>query len=125
MFGEQTWQEMVVGTMNVSSMEQDLTLGPPSVKPLGDGQYEVQFFYRPAKKVDTVYLAGSFNDWKTDAQRMEGPDAAGRYSTIVRLKAGDYQYKFILDGKHWRADPGNPAFAAQDQKNLLHVGGQN
>ncbi|HEX4144943.1 MAG TPA: redoxin domain-containing protein [Pirellulales bacterium] len=125
MFGEQTWQEMVVGTMNVSSMEQDLTLGPPSIKPLDDGRYEVQFSYRPTSKVQTVHLAGSFNDWKVDDHPMEGPDAAGRYSARVQLMPGDYQYKFILDGKHWRADPGNPAFAAQDQKNLLHIGGPN
>ena len=122
-FGEQTWQEMVVGTMHISSMEQDLSLGPPSVKDLGDGQYEVQFSYRPTKKAEAVYLAGSFNDWKIDDHRMEGPDADGRYTTRLQLPRGDYQYKFVLDGKHWRADPGNPAFAAQQQRNLLRVGG--
>jgi 1,4-alpha-glucan branching enzyme len=92
---------------------------------LGDDQYEVQFSYRPTTKVEAVYLAGTFNDWKPDDRRMDGPDAEGRYSARVQLKPGDYQYKFVLDGKHWRADPGNPAFAAHDQKNLLHVGGQN
>ena len=45
-WGDQTWQEMVVGTMDISSLEQDLSLGMPSIKPLGDGQYEVKFTYQ-------------------------------------------------------------------------------
>jgi len=123
-WGDQTWQEMAVGTMNVSSLEQDLSLGAPPLKDLGDGRYEASFAYRPPRKVEAVYLAGSFNDWKPDGQRMDGPDAEGRYTATARLKAGDYQYKFVLDGKHWRADPGNPAHAGQHQNSLLHVGGQ-
>ncbi|HEX4143870.1 MAG TPA: redoxin domain-containing protein [Pirellulales bacterium] len=121
-WGDQTWQEMAVGTMNVSLMEQDLSLGSPSLKELGSGEYEASFFYRPPHKVDAVYLAGSFNDWKPDGQRMDGPDADGRYTTRVRVKPGDYQYKFVLDGKHWRADPGNPVHAGQHQNSVLHVG---
>ncbi len=53
-WGEQTWQEMAVGTMNISSLEQDLTLGPPRIKSLGDGVYEAEFSYRPTGKVETV-----------------------------------------------------------------------
>ena len=106
-------------------MEQDLSLGTPSIKALGDGQYEVQFAYRPKEKVDAVTLAGSFNDWKTDGQPMAGPDADGRYTARSQLKPGDYQYKFVLDGKDWRADPGNPDHAGQHQNSLLHVGDKN
>ncbi len=124
-WGDQTWQEMVAGMMDVSSMEQDLSLGPPSIKPLGDDQYEVQFAYRPQDKVAAIYLAGSFNDWKTDGEPMAGPDAEGRYTAHLQLRPGDYQYKFVLDGKHWRADPGNPDHAGQHQNSLLHVGGPN
>ncbi len=122
-WGDQTWQEMVVGTMDISSMEQDLSLGLPAIKALGDGQYEVQFTYRPKDKAETVYLAGSFNEWKVDAQRMDGPDADGRYTARVQLKPGDYQYKFVVNGKNWRADPGNPDHAGQHQNSVLHVGG--
>ena len=124
-FGDQTWQEMMVGTLDISSMEQDLSLGPPPIKALGDGKYEVQFAYRPTVKAEAVYLAGSFNDWKTDGQPMAGPDAQGRYTARVELKPGDYQYKFVLDGKDWRADPGNPDHAGEHQNSLLRVGGKN
>ena len=64
--------------------------------------------YRPKDKAGSVTLAGSFNDWATDGQPMAGPDAEGRYTTSLTLKPGVYQYKFVLDGKKWRADPGNP-----------------
>jgi peroxiredoxin len=124
-WGDQTWQEMVVGTMSVTSMEQDLALGSPSVQDLGDGQYEVQFAYRPRRKVEAVYLAGNFNGWKPAGQRMDGPDADGRYTARVRLKGGNYEYKFVLDGKQWRSDPGNPDHITQFQNSLLRVGGQN
>jgi peroxiredoxin len=124
-WGEQTWQEMAVGTMNISNLEQDLTLGPPRVKSLGDGLYEAEFSYRPTSKVETVYLAGEFNDWKTDGEGMSGPDADGRYTARVQLKPGDYQYKFVLDSKHWRADPGNAVHAGSNQNSVLHVGASN
>ncbi len=71
----------------------------------------------------SIHLAGDFNDWQTDGQPMAGPDAEGRYTARVQLKPGDYQYKFVLDGKHWRADPGNAAHAGQNQNSVLHVGG--
>ncbi|HTU24356.1 MAG TPA: redoxin domain-containing protein [Pirellulales bacterium] len=122
MWGEQTWQEMAVGTMNISSMSQDLSLGSPPLTALGDGTYEARFTYRPDKKADAVYLAGSFNDWKAEGQRMDGPDAEGRYTTTARLKPGDYQYKFVVDGKRWRADPGNAETAGQHHNSVLHVG---
>jgi Glycogen recognition site of AMP-activated protein kinase len=123
-WGEQTWQEMAVGTMNVSSLDQDLTLGLPPIKDLDNGLYEVTFSYRPTGKAEAVHLAGAFNDWQTDGDPMAGPDADGRYSQRVQLKPGNYQYKFVVDGKHWRADPGNPEHAGQHQNSLLRVGKQ-
>jgi len=124
-FGEQTWQEMMVGTMNVSSMEQDLSLGAPKVKELGNGQYEATFAYKPNRKVEKVCLAGSFNEWTPDGQAMDGPDPEGRYTARLSLKPGKYQYKFVLDGTHWRADPGNPDHAGQHENSVLHVGSEN
>ena len=117
---------MVVGTMHVSSMEQDLSLGPPSVKALDDGQYEVQFRLSPHGKSRGGLPGGQLQ--RLEARRparWKGPTPAGRYSARVQLMPGDYQYKFVLDGKHWRADPGNPDLAGQHQNNLLHVGAGN
>jgi 1,4-alpha-glucan branching enzyme len=71
-----------------------------------------------------VYLAGSFNEWKPDGHKMEGPDKAGAYSTTMKLKAGVHEYKFVIDGKTWRADPGNPDFGGDYANSVLRIGPQ-
>ncbi|MCK4415073.1 MAG: glycogen-binding domain-containing protein [Candidatus Eisenbacteria sp.] len=52
-----------------------------------------------------VYLAGSFNDWSTTAAQMTR--AGDTWSVTVALEAGEYEYKFIVDGQ-WIGDPDNP-----------------
>jgi len=109
-WGDQTWDEMMIGTFTLSPADQDLTLGPPRVEPLADNKYRVHFRYRsnqPSEAIEAVYLAGSFNDWQRDRLAMEGPDDQGWYRTQVELDRGTYEYKFVLNGKTWRADPGN------------------
>jgi hypothetical protein len=32
----------------------------------------------------------------------------GRYRTTLRLKPGQYEYKFVVNGTEWTHDPGNP-----------------
>jgi peroxiredoxin len=122
MWGDQTWQEMMVGSLAVSLAEQDLSLGLPQMKKLDDGQYEVTFAYRPTTKADAVYLAGNFNDWKPDGIRMDGPDTAGRCTTQLKLQPGLYEYKFVLGGTKWRSDPGNPVQVTYYRNSQLRVG---
>ena len=33
-----------------------------------------------------------------------------------------HEYKFVIDGKTWRADPGNPDFSGQYANSVLVVG---
>jgi peroxiredoxin len=120
-WGDQTFQEMVVGSFSMSPAEQDLLLGPPQVKSAGDGKFEVRFRYRPNAAVDKVYLAGQFNDWKSDDLKMEGPDADGFFSKIMTLSEGVYQYKFVVDGKNWKPDPGNLEQAGDFHNSVVHV----
>ena len=94
-------------------------------KPLADGNYEVRFAYRPTTRVKTVHLAGDFEDWADEGKPMEGPDAEGRYTARLELPAGNYQYKFLLDGERRRVDPGNPVRDDQQQNSVLHVGLRN
>lgn len=46
-------------------------------------------------------LAGEFSLWQPVAMRRQKD---GSYACSVNLKAGSYQYKFIVDGQ-WTADP--------------------
>jgi hypothetical protein len=116
-WGDQTWDEMMLGSLVVSAAEQDLRLGPPRVAPIegADGAwYRVSFRYRPMADagksdagVEAVYLAGEFNQWNPTGVAMEGPDAEGFYTKELHLAAGRYQYKFVVNGTKWRTDPGN------------------
>ncbi|MEW5946333.1 MAG: glycogen-binding domain-containing protein [bacterium] len=55
---------------------------------------------RGAKK---IFLAGAFNNWSTDADRMT-KDAKGVWTRTKRLAPGTYEYKFVVDGE-WITDP--------------------
>jgi 1,4-alpha-glucan branching enzyme len=89
---------------------------------LADGRYEVTFRYRPPTGTKAVYLAGTFNDWKPTARKMEGPDDSGRFHTTIALNAGNHEYKFVLDGTRWRQDPGNRRQAGYYHNSVLEVG---
>ncbi|MBL4845220.1 MAG: glycogen-binding domain-containing protein [Planctomycetes bacterium] len=77
----------------------------PEVKALTDGRQEVTFRYRttPGRR---VHVAGSFNSWSkgTDALRERQP---GVYVLTITIPKGPHQYKFVVDGSTWTADPAN------------------
>jgi hypothetical protein len=108
----------------------DITLPPeafkeftgPEVRPLGNDLFEVHFRFKPSGKPKSVTLAGTFNDWNVKAQPLEGPDKEGFYTTKLRLKRGSYEYKFVVDGKTWVADPTNFSTIGTYGNSLLTVG---
>lgn len=121
-WGDQTWEEMMVAQFDAILEDQDLRLGRPRIGPAEGGEHEVTFTYRPKIPASAVYLAGTFNDWKPTALKMDGPDQAGAYTTKIRLKPGLHEYKFAIDGKTWRLDPGNPDLDPRQQNSVLRVG---
>ncbi|HEY3403371.1 MAG TPA: hypothetical protein VGK59_08300 [Ohtaekwangia sp.] len=60
------------------------------------------------KSAKQVMVAGEFNGWNDRALQLK-PTATGWELPYV-LAAGNYQYKFIVDGQ-WITDPANPHFA--------------
>jgi chromosome partitioning protein len=54
-----------------------------------------------------VYVTGSFNDWSLDDTCKLADDGKGTWSVEIPLKAGLYEYQFIVDGV-WQEDPLNP-----------------
>jgi peroxiredoxin len=120
-FGEQTWEEMLVGYFDLTLAGQDLSQGLPRVKPLGAGLCEVEFHYLAPPGTEAVYLAGEFNGWKPTGHKMDGPDANGLFSTRLELKPGRYEYKYVLEGKNWRHDPANPFQAGFYNNSVLLV----
>jgi peroxiredoxin len=110
-WGDQSWEEMMLGSF-VYSLPETAARGEfPKVVHLHEDWFDVMFRYRPQADqagVEAVYLAGSFNDWKETAHRMTGPDADGYYRTAVRLQPGVHEYKFVINGTQWTHDPDNP-----------------
>jgi peroxiredoxin len=123
MWGDQTWEEMMIGTLTLSPAEQDLTVGPPQVEAIegNDRLRRVHFRYKPTQPANKVYLAGSFNEWKPGDISMVGPDEDGFYKTTLNLAPGEYEYKFTLDGTTWRPDPGNREQTGYFLNSVLHV----
>jgi hypothetical protein len=62
-------------------------------------------FYAP--NAHAVALAGSFNDWSTDAALLARADA-GVWTITLQVPPGQHQYAFVVDGR-WVADPAAPA----------------
>ncbi len=57
-----------------------------------------------APAAQTVYLAGAFNDWKSDATLMK-KNGQGTWTWNIELPPGRHEYKFVIDGQ-WCCDPG-------------------
>lgn len=58
-------------------------------------------------------VVGEFNGWITNALPMQMV-GTGEWTASTRLPAGDYGYKFVVDGR-WIFDPSQPARKFVDQ----------
>jgi enterochelin esterase-like enzyme len=94
----------------------------PTVQHLGAAQYRIVFTYQAPPGTRTVHLAGTFNEWNTSATPMTGPDADRRFTATLELERGRYEYKFVLDGHRWQADPENPVRTGPYDNAVLFVG---
>jgi len=59
-----------------------------------------EFFSPGARR---VCIAGTFNDWKPETDRMS-QETNGKWVRNLALKPGTYEYRFVVDGK-WEPDP--------------------
>jgi 1,4-alpha-glucan branching enzyme len=73
----------------------------------GSKKGTVRFSINPGGGVKKVQLVGDFSEWKPMAM---GKQKDGSFATVMKLKPGTYEYKFIVDGQ-WRVDPDNGAWA--------------
>lgn len=52
-----------------------------------------------------VAVAGTFNNWSTEAWLLEDPDGDGIWTGEILLPPGRYEYIIVVDGEHWMPDP--------------------
>ncbi len=69
---------------------------------------KIVFEYSEAQDAEVVYVAGSFNNWNPTGLKMEKVN--GVWRAVIDLEPGEYQYKFVINGKDWVTDPDAPAF---------------
>jgi cyclomaltodextrinase len=62
---------------------------------------KVKFTFTPLSSYEHVFLAGTFNNWSTDATPMRR--VARGFEVTLLLPDGEYQYKFVADG-NWITD---------------------
>ena len=62
-------------------------------------------FKLEASEAKEAILAGDFNSWDLKKHTMK-KDNKGRWTKIVTLAPGRYEYKFLVDGQ-WQNDPNN------------------
>ena len=66
------------------------------------GTQRVHFeFNYPA--AESVFIAGTFNDWRPEATPMIPLDQ-DRWAKDLALPPGDYEYCLVVDGQ-WKPDP--------------------
>lgn len=83
----------------------------------------MRFSYRPDEPVETVHLAGEFNDWDVSATPMTDTDGDGVWTVTVPLPTGRWEYKFVVDGAHWVTDPYAPGINTENFNNgIVYVG---
>jgi 1,4-alpha-glucan branching enzyme len=60
------------------------------------------------KDAEKVFLAGDFNNWSPASDPMIDRNGDGEWTLFYPLSPGRYEYKFVVDGVFWIADPENP-----------------
>jgi len=57
-----------------------------------------------APEADSVFIAGTFNDWNPEQLPMERKEE-GHWEADLDMKVGSYEYKFVVDSE-WVCMPG-------------------
>jgi hypothetical protein len=72
----------------------------------------------------TVSLVGDFNAWGARPVEMTPTGGNGAWTVSVPLGSGRHEYAFIVDGKHWVADPLAPTSADEfdTKSSIVNVG---
>ena len=61
--------------------------------------------YESDSKLNSVAIAGSFNNWKLDANPLVSDPTGKNWHTSVSLPFGTYLYKIVVNGDTWIDDP--------------------
>ena len=104
-WGEQTWDEMMIGFFEGVFVNQDFSIPEPDITSIGNNRYRVRFQFKPDRPVKAVNLAGTFNDWNHSSLPFLDGDGDGVLEAETIVHAGQYRYKIVIDKSYWTHDP--------------------
>jgi hypothetical protein len=123
-WGEQTWDEMMIGYFEAVFMNQDLAIPEPVLTPIGDDRYRVRFTYKPDRPAKFVNLAGTFNGWNNSSHPLQDDDGDGIYTIETIVDAGEYRYKIVIDRDYWTHDPASRSLTGFLHESYFVAGGE-
>ncbi|MFC5529526.1 alpha-amylase family glycosyl hydrolase [Cohnella yongneupensis] len=81
------------------------------------GSKGVRFVYYTDNPVNSVALAGTFNNWNGDRNYMNRMEDAIGWEIELPILKGKHLYKFVVNGEEWIVDPLNPSISEDAQNN--------
>ncbi|CAH1201402.1 1,4-alpha-glucan branching enzyme GlgB [Paenibacillus plantiphilus] len=81
------------------------------------GSNGVRFVYYTDTPVDSVALAGTFNNWNGDRNYMSRMEDGTGWEIELPILKGRHLYKFVVNGEAWIVDPLNPSISEDAQNN--------
>ncbi len=94
----------------------------PSVVPVpGTDSLRVRFELRWPHPAQSITLVGSFNHWDAAADSLHFAARDSLWWVEKVLPYGEYQYRFLVDGKRYLRDPANPYFGGENSNSLLYL----
>ena len=97
-----------------------LLASAPAVAGLATTETGIEFSYTDPTAA-SVSLAGEFNGWDMNATPMTN-DGTGTWKVVVPLDPGRYEYKYVVNGGTWMADPDNPVTGGDYGNSIVEVG---
>jgi len=101
-------EELVVGIKSKGG-EQGVA-GEKAAAPTAGAGVPVTFLFDVGDGTANVYVAGTFNGWDPNKDKLTDEDGDGIYAITLELEPGTYQYKFVRDGE-WITDTSAKDFA--------------
>jgi 1,4-alpha-glucan branching enzyme len=80
---------------------------PKSLAP--QATHEGVRFSLSAPAAKNVSIAGNFNHWSPNHDRLTGSGQKGIWTIVLPLSPGRYEYRFVLNDKEWVLDPSVPS----------------
>jgi len=80
------------------------------VNVLAEKEKQTEFRFHPnsfMEKIKHISLVGDFNQWQAKKDTLTFDMEAGFWRTGLSLDNGLYEYKYVINNKHWIFDPDN------------------